>query len=758
MANQTHKTIIFEEFDENNSDNLFNILNNNPSNDDLTVGLQKLTVSTFQEFMDKFAPKVYEISGKDENGDIQFFYTTDPKKYKRYPVSEVAIGNHIYYKMLDKLYKSKGSSGESNLKFDDKEIIEMLTPKKEIDEVRTIRQKMDYNFKRFYEAKAIGDKSTMDRCKDKVFECLEAISEYTSSSLNKLLPILIEDTNKKLELLNAALPDNSNTDTKKLPPIIYGPLYLDSAGNLKVDEKWKEKNVPAIAAPNEEKKSEGALVEVKDNPPADVIVVKPQESSKEIPDAQTIQDKIAKTLIQDFEETTTIQNSDTKKLVQDLIISTFAPMSTLTDTENQEEQLDRDVLLAHRNNFENAYINARQSFIKEMSKIVESLLGVKTFFDHATAEGGEYSPISDGVIISNCKASRLLEIKDKFASYMKLLGKDQSESRIWFAVVPSVLENPPKSNAESTDSDDDIGILRRRKANEKKLNTDYVSINAMKEFLEVMENAKIMTVFNIRNENNTFSNLSSEEVHNKIKTFDSCKYGHAVYAYPNFTLINDRIVHPFEWREDAPITLPGIYIDAAYPAAGLLVASQQHKVLDSYKLKYDKDSVCVGVDFENLKVKKAFQTKFNRESVLRRSEDLIKTINSNMFGFAFSGDEVEDKSGDKWKNSYIHCARSLAKNAKTGLYKPVYQTLIEDFIAQKLNTLAAKKKADVREKVESINREWADKNKQNRYEGIVNFLLRTGEKIDIDDTGVKVKLHINFIGGDGYVDFEVEGD
>ncbi len=754
MPNQTHRTIIFEEFNNTKSDNLFTILNNDPSNDDLMIGLEKLTVSTFQEFMTKFTPKVYEVAGK-KDGKIVFAYTTDPTKYQGLSCTELDIGEHIYYKMLERLYESKGKSGKSNIQFDDSEIMEMLTPKAELAEVRNTRQKMEYNLKRYHEAKAIGDKSTMNACSKKLSECRQTIAKYSMASLNKLLPILIEDNKKKQERLDAALPADDNADTKKLPSIIIGNLILNPAGYLDIDPKAK--TVPAIAAPSEDKKSEGALVEVKDNLPAKVKVVAPQESVKKIPDAQTIQNKIATTIVKDYEENANSPN----ETIKSILVSAFAPLSAMSNAEDKTQALDINVLRKQCKMFEDAYINSRQSFIKEMSKIVESLLGVKTFFDHATAEGGAYSPISDGVIISNCKASRLLEIKDKFAGYMKQLGKDQGEKRIWFAVLPNVLENPPIDDTEIYDDIDDDGMggsLKKSQDNAKKLHTDYVSINALKEFLEVMESAKITTVFNIRNETNTFSNLSSVEVKDKMKEFDSCKYGHAVYAYPNFTLIRDRITSVFDDRPDAQITLPGIYIDAAYPAGGLLVASQQPQVLDSYKLKYDKDSVCVGIDFENLTVKKAFQTKFNRESVLRRSEDLIKTINSNMFGFAFSGDEVEDKDGSKWKNSYIHCARSLAKNDKTGLYKPVYQTLIEDFIAQKLNALASKKKPDVREKVESINREWADKNKQHRYEGIVNCLLRTGEKIDIDDTGDKVKLHINFIGGDGYVDFEVEGD
>ena len=103
MPNQTHRTIIFEEFDDTNPDNLFTILNNDPLGDELTIGLKKLTVSTFQEFLKKFAPKVYEVYGRNANGGIEFFYTTNPQEYAGFPRTELKIDEHIYYKMLERL-------------------------------------------------------------------------------------------------------------------------------------------------------------------------------------------------------------------------------------------------------------------------------------------------------------------------------------------------------------------------------------------------------------------------------------------------------------------------------------------------------------------------------------------------------------------------------------------------------------------------------------------------------------------------------
>lgn len=755
MANKTHKTIIFEEFDSSNSNNLYTILNNKPSTDGLSRGLSELTVSSFDEFMKKFAPKVYEVCRKNpETGNIEFFYTTDPKKFSDLPYNEIDIGEHIYYKMLSQLYASKGTSGKANLQFKDEEFLEMLTPKKELDEVRDTRQKIEYNLQNFYEAKARGDKSAMNEANKNIQDCRKKIAGYAKSPLNKLLPILIEDTNKKLEVLEIATGGVTGSDTKSLSAANFGVLYLNPAGQLDIDENWKASDAKQLAAPEAQKN--GASVAVKENLPAKVQKI-PAPISNPVPDKKNLSNTIAATIEKDYDKNAKIPNEQVKAM----IVSAFAPLAVSSNSENTKEVVDKETLLARRQVFEVAYTNARKSFIKEMSRMIESLLGVKAFFDHATIDGGENSEIPGGVIIANCKASKLLNNKDVFSYYMKYLGKAQTEARIWFAIVPSVFENPPVKNSDEKISDDDPmgGSLNDDEEDAaEKISAEYVSINALKEFLKVMEDAKITTVFNIRSDKgNTFADLSAAGVEDKIKTFESCRYGHSVYAYPNFTLIGEKIFKPFEGQNDAEIILPGIFIDAAYPAAGLLVASQQQKILDSRKLKVDKDTACVGVDLENLTVKKALSTKFNRESVLRRSEDLIKVINENMFGFAFSGDEVKDDSG-VWQNSYIHCARTLAKNERTGNYKPIYQTLIEDFITQELMSLPSKKKDDVQKKINKINSEWSDKNKQIKFKDIVNFLLRDGEEIEINSEDSKVKIKIHFSGGDSYVDVDVESD
>ena len=749
---QTHRTIIFEKFNDSpGQPDLCTIINNDPSDDRLAMEIEdKLLVKSFDEFMEKFAPDVYEVAGRDADGKPQLFYTTDPTRFPDCRFVTIKFVDHSFYKMLVQLYSTRGSAGQANRKFDDKEIMEMLTPKKELEDVRDLRRKLEYNMQLFHEAKARGDKSAMKDARDKSNAAMKKINQFATSPLNALVPIILEDVNTKLNLLGQGVSTSGDDDAPKALPT-YGQLYLNEAGQLDILDNKKFSALQAL--PSGDEKNGGSLIVSGNNLPTQITTLPAdptqKKSSSPVPDTQTLHNQIADAIVRGYEKNATMKNDRIKSL----IVSTFAPLATVVKSE--DVALSKEQLLAQRAEFENIYANARQSFANEMCRIVESLLGVKTFFDHATIDGGDFSEVPAGVIISNCKASKFLKIEDKFAARMKHLGKAQGEnSRIWFAIVPSVFEEPPTTNSTEDISDDLFSDDDEDTSEES--GEDYVSLNAVKKFLKLMDDAKIMTVFNVRvKKNNTFADLTADEIRSKIETFDACKYGHAVYAYPNFTLLNERDIEPFD--DDVKISLPGVFIDAAYPAAGLLVAAQQLKILESRKLKVDKDSACVGVDYEELQVKKKLPTKFNRESLLRRNEDLIRTINENMFGFAFSGDEVKDEDGT-WKNSYVHCARTLAKSKKTGNYKPIYQTLVEDFISMELKLMPSKKRTDVKKFIDKVNREWAAKNDRDTYKGCANFLLRAGEEIQLEEDGGKIKVKINFAGGDGYVDVDVESD
>ena len=236
ILKQTSKAILFEEFNKDDRvPDLFTILqNNDPTTEMFQVELKKLEVHTFKEFLEKFAPKVYEICQQDEQGNIQFVYTSDFDVARKTSYRETSITDNVYYKMLSELYYKKGNSGSSNLEFNDKKILEMLSPKQEVEEARNIRKSLKYNLEKYYELTNRGENASgyasrfrSDRKKIR--------DKYKDSKIG-LLPLAIEDVNIKLKLLDKRSDNNNNGADDVASKQISGYLDFNSNGDLVIQE------------------------------------------------------------------------------------------------------------------------------------------------------------------------------------------------------------------------------------------------------------------------------------------------------------------------------------------------------------------------------------------------------------------------------------------------------------------------------------------------------------------------------------------
>ena len=201
MPAQTCKTIIFEEFNPD-ADDLHTILSSadDPESDKLVEKINELSVSSFEQFMKKFAPKVYEVCHSID-GQIRFSYYLNKDAVKKEHYVERNIADHEYYKMLSRLYAEKGSSGKANLEFNDAEILEMLTPRQAVETARDLRKKLEYNTKEYYKAEAKGENTA--EYVEKITDCRRQIVSRYSGTQSTLIPILLEDLKTKRQNLLA---------------------------------------------------------------------------------------------------------------------------------------------------------------------------------------------------------------------------------------------------------------------------------------------------------------------------------------------------------------------------------------------------------------------------------------------------------------------------------------------------------------------------------------------------------------------------
>ena len=701
MAENTHRAILFEEFtaDEEHP-SLFKVFSSNEDNerayDDAKA---KLAVHSFQEFLEKFAPTVYEKYEPSADGiGIRVSYST---QYSPGAIP-LDIVNHSYYKSLLDVYRSKETSDAPVLQFNYDELFERLKPKKDVEAYKNLRVQLSGAQEKYYECAEKGESTEgASRLFNKYMK--QAREQYDRSVINQL-PLVMEDLNKKIE------------KTEELLALSEG----------------KDENAPVQAAV-------GYIAYFKEDGSLDLA---PAETTEEIPNAGMGDRKLlggverkqlAEIIATDYDKKVKNPNA----FVRDLIISSYAPISAGV-VEMPRAQLEEMQVFnrAKKDAYEKTFQSAKEAFVNAMTETVQKLLGVQIFFDHATSKG----ILQDGLIIANNSVGFLMQQqKERFSDFIKCVGHDTVENRIWFALVPGVSDT---LEDEEQDDEDLIGGNSGSTSAGKVQTTKTVSMNELRQFLKIMDDARIMTIFSFKpGEKNGFL-MNAKYVTDKRKILGNLNNKHAVYAYPNFTLLPPKQIDLFESGNTGRLSIPGVYIDAAYVAGGLLVGSQQPSYLIERKLSVHRQLPCVRIDFEKTEVRKNLVTKFNRESSFGVHEDLRNAINEDRMGFVFSGDKMGDI-----KNTYVYIANTLYKSPGSDVCRPIYFTLVDDYVHAFYKTVPDKTSTGVhKEFIKGTVAGWKSCGESKEHRSDVNLLLYENEGITLEknpDTGkpeLKIKL------------------
>lgn len=733
---QTHRAILFEEFThpaDNTAKNLYDILTfySDPEASDVEMykDIEKqLEVRSFNEFLEKFPPRVFEFVTGTTDGDTIFQYTSDPIVAKKNNGREIKITGHTYYEMLVNMYSQKGDSGVANIEFNDKKLREILTPKREIEALYDTRRQIPMIMEKYDEAIKKNENAAplAKRLKKIRREAFEQLRNPTA-----LMSIGLDDANRKIAATDTRLKqlNASSSDGGEAPKLLSGRGGFDENG------RWIL--IPAKAS-------------TPDSTEASDSTSDPEGDASK---------KFALILQGDLNKHAQNENNFTKSLIVSAYTGTELanPMEGKSTAELVEY---REQLISRKENIEKCFRQAKEAFIQVLSENVQKLLCVKIFFDHATVKGGNEGTLPKvGLIVANCSPAKLIDdkIKKKFEATMRHLGLDVTDkNKLWFAILPHVLEDDYSGGVDENISleddlfDDDLD-------EEEKVSANGTDFSVAKSILKIMDDCKIMTVFNFApNKQTTFSSLNAATVNALQDKLEPLNMEHAVYALPNFTIMREGTVPLSDEDNATKIAVPAMYIDAAYVAAGLLIAAQQPEYWASRGFKNEqilKENPCVRIDFEWDRITPIMLTKFNRERSIAWSSDVVKALTKNHFGFAFDGDRKYDvQTGSFIDNTYILNARTLKR--KGGDYQPIFCTLTKDFIQACLKTFSAtglQLKKDQLKAFLRIAGEWETQTKRFSKQDPINLLLREGERITLEDNKLKVELS----GGEDLVEIEI---
>ena len=660
IIRQTGKTIIFEHFNDEQLD-LVTLL----TADDEALptakfiqSLKKISVSSFDEFLEKFSPNIYEVTTPEGK------FTYSLEKPKNVMARQISLKEHAFYKMIIRMLERKATSAKSNIEFDYDAIKKMLTPESEMAEYKKLRKVLSYNATEYCKLLAAGKEESAEagRFANNISANLDKVVEkYGGHGGNG------NAIQKQLDYIAELEEQQPEGEVKQLDEPVSSKMYsYDSSGNIIL-----------IDAPTVEENEQKTNFE--------------DEANKQL----------AVAIRNDFNEYAPVSVRE-NDAVAALVVNVF----TANRSVNVPAIADKPRLELEKKAFQDVYKASLDGFINAVSALVEKFAGVKAFFDHATFKGE--LPRDVDIVIANCKVGDIVNdavAKERFEKYFVALGGEKDVNHFWFGVIPAIDfgEQPVAKESKKFDPFARSGSPFDRKPKPKKSKDELATIDEAKEMLAILDKAKIMTFFNFKaSETTGFVNLSNAIVDKYRNLVDGSQinFDHAVLCFPNFTLLprEENIVKIGTENVDGEdkavnVLLPGIYLDAAYVAAGLMCGVQNYKMLESHpSFKVNRNYPCVRFNFEDGDNAKIVLTKLNRETPTEMDQLALNNILSDNFGFVFADNKLV--FGDNIiENSYVLNARTLLKitNDKNETkYHAIFKRLVRNMMEELLSTISDK--------------------------------------------------------------------
>ena len=713
VINQTNRTILFEEINPEKLD-LITLVGDTKGltslNDDKIKEInENLLVNSFEEFLDKFDPVVYSFFNASNQ---KVMYTLQkPEGIPEDMITEIPINqNNDFLKMLFTLIDTKRAQGIANVDFKFENLLDMISPKKVMDDIKQTRKEIQYTYSK-YEELDDEDPNKLD-LGDKLNDMFEEAST-NYNNIMAMLPLAIEDI--KTRLLLGSEGENGNKESFTL-----GLLSMGENGELKV-----------LEAPKQE---ETALTVVDDN--------------------------ANQGLIEAFEEDYEEVSESKSEYVKSLVVRTFCPL-----TSTMESSIDVDVEVSNYNTYLEFYKSSKDDFIKTVKPLIEKLLGVKMFFDQYQTKNKGMKP---SLLITNNKLNNLVNAKniERLNTFLSSVNdKNDFSNTIWFGIVPSVELGSQNKNKVRRE---------RFKSNKKVEKADSNTMEDLSMLLNAVQKYRIQVFFSFETkEETTFNYVATEGIEKFVdKCAPLLRNSYSEFAIPclpNFTVIpreksgvildkkmvlsEDGIAELSKEKEDIlKLWIEGVYIESSYVAAGTVAAYQCPEYLrDNFKNVY---SEYPGVRFDIEAGENALRVPTTlAKEISGFTNDIKNSINRKSFGFVFSSENAQ-LDGQEIKKITVYKARSLQANGND--FESIYKTLVTTYIERMLRFYTNDFKEDNIVKFFSNNPNSVKSKWMNNKE-YTNGIIQDGDDINfvIDDKNGTCNIDLVFNGNVKNLEVEI---
>lgn len=683
---QTNRTILFSEINPEKL-NLLTLIGDvrgktSLDDDKIKEINEMLLVESFEEFLEKFSPVVYSWCDA-KSGNIQYSLIK-PENVPDNCITEIPLNEmNDLLNMLITLQDAKGALGVANVDFKFSNVLEMISPKKIMEDIRQVRREIQYTYGKYMELDE-EDPKRLDFGDKLNYQFEQASHNY--NNVLAMLPLAIEDIKTRLLLGDGETAQNGQE-------FKAGLLSMGDDGELKILEMKQE---------------EGTQLAVVD-------------------------DHINTSLIQTFREDYDSLNETPSDYVRELVVRTFCPL-----TSTVESTVDRGVEVHNYNTYLEFYKKSKDDFVKAVKPLIEKILGVKAFFDQYQVKEKGMQP---KLLITNIPLEMIVKSSNlpRLLTYLNTTNdKNEFDNTIWFGIVPDVELNQSGGGKLQR---------MRFAGNQKVKKPGTNSMESLATLMNAINPYKVTTFFSFcTGEESTFNYVATEGIgifKDKCTPLMKRDFSEFVVpCIPNVTIIpkdksglildkrmviddNGNVSLSEEKEDIMKMWIEGVYVGAAYSAAGIAAAWQCPEYLKQRFNNTTMEYPGVRYDIEAGDNALLVTTSMTKE-ISGFTNTIKNSINHTGFGFVFTSDNAQHK-GREIKNIMVYKARNLMSNGTE--YEPIYKTLVVTYIERMLRFYSGDFKQDKILKFFSNNPN-SQKSKWDANRQYVNSLLQDGDELD----------------------------
>ena len=757
IIEQTNRTILFDVVNPEVF-NMFNIMSDVDENsrsltDEKVAEINDaLLVKNFDDFLKKFQPTIYSYFDQ-ERGMV--YELTKPAGIPDPLVKKIVIDrSNMFLKMFISIMDSKKATGATNASFNYEKVTEMLAPHRTLKEIKKLKKDISYleNKNAEFESDSPAKQDAVLKLKSKLDRTKKYYNE-TDSQLTLMLGMIKENLDtavraykKGITEFKPALPVlNKDAEIVALEMTDRPEALLEDKGGKKSGRKGGKEGTgeqTALAAV-----AKGELAAASGAPKKEKISYKDLSISVIEEQYDETMRELYASVGQEYKE-----EAAASSLSKELVVAAFT--DKMPDT---LMAMDIDNKVEMYNKYSAIHAGWQKAFIRTAKLLIEKILNVKAFFDQYQPKSPMMRP---SLLIVNASMDEILDEKnlENLKKYLETVNnKSDFTNTVWFGIVP----NLEYSDEREMELDEDV---MRQFGYTGDIDTGVTlvptPVSDLQILLDAIREYRIQVFFSFEaSEDTTFLKLSTHgmdqymEDTQILENEDYSRY--AIPCLPNFTVIpsnKSRVVlgskavrnedGTLEFSKDRDdfmkFWIYGVYISAAYVAAGIVAAYQCPNFLATkFPGKVRKEYPGVRFDIEAEDNALVVTTTMPKE-IAGYTAETKSRINEFKYGFVFSSDKNQ-LDGRSINLITVYKSRSM-NESKSGGFESIFRETTRTYLYRMIGAMTGDYKKD------RIDRIFESGGKVKEWQlspNYANSILREGdgiEKGECNDTTYYIEI------------------